>query len=134
LSRFSENTGGASRRKCGRFWPDAKTWWRSISRVSRSCAAGSCVPDCRRRSDGGAADRVRRRERDVVGGILLDDLGEQRDRRGDAAHVAGDVRAHLVVALGAVGALQRREIDRRRPRLFVVGGHARARRLRPRAR
>ena len=120
---------------------EVNTWWRSISRVSLSCAAGSCVPYCRRRSSEPttAPTVVRRIAYAAVSATSsegsLDDLGEQRQRRGDAAHVAGDVRAHLVAALGAVRALQRREIDRRRPGLLVVGRRRRSYAgLRPRAR
>ena len=50
LAPLTVNGGGASRRKWGRLWPAANTWWRSISRSIRSRAAGSRLPAASRPS------------------------------------------------------------------------------------
>src|SRR2546423_14848569 len=72
------------------------------------------------------AQSVRGRERDVIGGIGGDDLIEQRRARGRLRDLEDQARARALVALGAIRALQRREVDAgwRRYRRRVVGADA----------
>jgi hypothetical protein len=133
LAPFTVNGRGASRRKWGRLWPAANTWWRSISRSIRSRAAGSRLPLASRPSsspttfDMAARRRmpqdVRGGERDVVGGVATHDARERVGAARQAGHLLHHPDALLVFGLGLVGVLERGEIGRRRwRRRFVVGG------------